>query len=573
MGSLTIGWEYLTGYAVATDPSNRERAEWPPHPARVFMALAAAWFETGEEPDEGVALRWLEGLEEEPELWLPGVERDSERSEVTVYVPVNDKAGPSAASIQSVPSLTRSKQPRSFPRIWLGYEPCYLHWPNASGEEEHRDALDRLCQKVTRVGHSSSLVRMWVDDGASSEPGQRERWTPESVISEAHTRQLSVGMLDMLVECYGEASRRRHAEISTRIDLLRKQRKQITGKGAQTLKAEVDGEIEDLKAELEVTPDRPPVPPTIGLWSGYCRASRRPSKRELPHSHFDTDILVLAHVNGPQLPVVSTLAVTQALRNVILKHAGDDGPVPAWISGHESSGDPAQDADGHLALIPLPFAGTPHADGHLLGVGFVFPRSIDRRDRGRVLGSLLVDDQLQPLPVDLTMGRLGVWTVQKRDWMEPRDTLQPETWTADPSGASTWASATPVVLDRFPKADRSEDRVGWTEEVAEIIRHSCVRIGLPEPVGVDIDTTSWHRGAPRAVAKHRRLRGQAVASSGQAATLGDGFPAYPPKGTNAPRPQVHLWLQFDQPVVGPILLGAGRYRGYGLLKPWKGGAP
>ena len=46
MAILRIGWEYLTGYSVATDPSTRDRAEWPPHPARVFMALAAAWFET-----------------------------------------------------------------------------------------------------------------------------------------------------------------------------------------------------------------------------------------------------------------------------------------------------------------------------------------------------------------------------------------------------------------------------------------------------------------------------------------------------------------------------------------------
>ena len=36
MASLAIAWEYLTGYAVATDPSTRDRAEWPPHPARVF---------------------------------------------------------------------------------------------------------------------------------------------------------------------------------------------------------------------------------------------------------------------------------------------------------------------------------------------------------------------------------------------------------------------------------------------------------------------------------------------------------------------------------------------------------
>ena len=121
MASLAIAWEYLTGYAVATDSSTRDRAEWPPHPARVFMALAAAWFETepaatgGEDrddwTDEGVALRWLETLGD-PEMLLPEVEPCYERSKVTCYVPVNDKAGPSAATLQSCPAITRSKQPR-----------------------------------------------------------------------------------------------------------------------------------------------------------------------------------------------------------------------------------------------------------------------------------------------------------------------------------------------------------------------------------------------------------------------------------------------------------------------------
>ncbi len=70
MPGLTIGWEYLTGYYVATNSAKRDRAEWPPHPGRVFMALAAAWFETGEDADEGHALRWLESLDD-PQLLLP----------------------------------------------------------------------------------------------------------------------------------------------------------------------------------------------------------------------------------------------------------------------------------------------------------------------------------------------------------------------------------------------------------------------------------------------------------------------------------------------------------------------
>ena len=119
-----------------------------------------------------------------------------------------------------------------------------------------------------------------------------------------------------------------------------------------------------------------------------------------------------------------------------------------------------------MALIPLPFVGHQHADGHLLGVALVFPQSVPRKERGRVLGKLLVDKNGLPETVQLTLGRLGVWDVQKRDWQEQRDALQPRQWTATGGtharyGVTTWASVTPVVLDRFPKANRSDLPNAW----------------------------------------------------------------------------------------------------------------
>ena len=33
---------------------------------------------------------------------------------------------------------------------------------------------------------------------------------------------------------------------------------------------------------------------------------------------------------------------------------------------------------------------------------------------------------------------------------------------------------------------------------------------------------------------------------------------------------MHAILIFSEPVVGPVLLGAGRYRGYGLCRPLRG---
>ncbi len=180
MAGLTIGWEYLTGYAVATDPANRQRAEWPPHPGRVFMALAAAWFETGEDAAEGEVLRWLEGLDA-PELHSLPTDRAAERTRVTVYVPVNDKAGPAAATLQSLPSMTRSKQPRAFPRVHVGDTPCFMHWPETDITDGQHRALDWKGSQPTSAMDQDN-VRKCCENGLM-------RWKPERKSSRVGDRK------------------------------------------------------------------------------------------------------------------------------------------------------------------------------------------------------------------------------------------------------------------------------------------------------------------------------------------------------------------------------------------------
>ena len=169
-----------------------------------------------------------------------------------------------------------------------------------------------------------------------------------------------------------------------------------------------------------------------------------------------------------------------------------------------------------------------------------------------------------------TFGSLGAWELIIRDWSETRHGLNPETWTAHPNGTTTWATVTPVVLDRFTKYDPINERAGWEVEIGDIISTACRRLDLPGPAEIRFGTTSWHRGSPRASVKRRPLRGHAGVEG--TATLGDGFPAYPAKGSNGVRPQLHVLLRFAEPVVGPILLCAGRFLGYGLCKPLLGGA-
>jgi CRISPR-associated protein Csb2 len=322
------------------------------------------------------------------------------------------------------------------------------------------------------------------------------------------------------------------------------------------------------ESRLKVIDARDPIRPKLGLWTGYRRKQADPPL-SAAHTDFDSDLLILIQTDGPRLPLASTLAVTQALRGAVMSHIGSD--IPDWVSGHQANGEPLRDSRQHLAYIPLPFVSNDYADGHLLGAALVFPRVVPRPERGRILGRLFVSETGEPQEIELTLGRLGVWTIRKRDWTEMRTALIPETWTAHPGGATTWATATPVVLDRFPKSDPLKERDAWQEEVAGIVAIACDHLGLPAPMDVAVGTTSWHLGSTRATGKRRPLRGH-LNMPGATAALGDGFPTYPTKGGNGARPQLHVRMRFAEPVIGPILLGAGRFLGYGLCKPLWGDA-
>ncbi|MFQ3594352.1 MAG: type I-U CRISPR-associated protein Csb2, partial [Gemmataceae bacterium] len=410
-----------------------------------------------------------------------------------------------------------------------------------------------------------SLVRMWVADEVPS-PQPAETWVPDDGLAELQTRRISGGSLDLLDRQFNRRGREQHQLLSERIAAL--QAEKPTGKTAKERKAAIKSEIESLQRELDQVDGREPIRPKLGLWTGYRRKEAE-LPPPVPHTNFDSDLLILTQVDGPRLPLVSTLTVTQALRGTIMAHLGS--AIPDWVSGHKPNGEPLRNGNQQLAYIPLPFVGHEHADGHLLGVALVFPRSIARAERGRVLGRLLMRPSGEASDIHLTLGRLGVWTVRKRDWMEQRQALQPETWTAHPRGCTTWATVTPVVLDRFTKCDPIKERQEWEEEVTEIIATACDRLGLPRPIEVAVGTTSWHRGSPRATVKRRPLRGHSELPDASA-SLGDGFPVYPIKGGNGTRPQLHICMRFAEPVIGPILLCAGRFLGYGLCKPLWGGA-
>ncbi|MDR7592503.1 MAG: type I-U CRISPR-associated protein Csb2, partial [Armatimonadota bacterium] len=265
---LAFGIRYLNGFAAACEPHERqperERPEWPPHPARVFMALAAAHFQTGEDPDERRALEWLESLPA-PSLRAP---EHVPRAVVTHYVPVNDKPGnktkPPTAVIQSVPQLARDRQPRTFARTWPDEDVVYLVWPEAVPEEPVARALTQLCAKVTRIGHSMSLVQMWM---ATSEEAGEPTWIPDEERAEIHLRVPSAGLLADLERRYNQVAVEAYAALLVAAE----------DGNAKTRRAAKRRLSEEFGGEPP-----PRLRPQVPFYQGYARPVAAESPKETP---------------------------------------------------------------------------------------------------------------------------------------------------------------------------------------------------------------------------------------------------------------------------------------------------
>jgi CRISPR-associated protein Csb2 len=406
----------------------------------------------------------------------------------------------------------------------------FLSWPKAEPTKDVLESLALLARKVTRIGHSSSLALVWVFE---SEKLSSTAYEPNAETSKnrqaVQLRIPTPGFLAELDQCFNAG------EIDAFFDLSEVI---ATGKG-QTKDQAKAAFVERFGREWTrsaIAPVR--LRPSTGQTARYSRVGD--VEKRIVASVFDSELLILTKQEGPVLGLESTAALTAALRGYLLQEG--EGK-PEWFTGHSAPGMPS--TSGHMALLPLAYVGAEHSDGHIMGLALAFPRGIPAVERAACLRGIMFGPSGEDL-VELKLGNLGIWTLRREDRSLPPLALRSLTW-CEPS--SVWASVTPVVLDRHPKHDQRTERMRWRDEVAATIAQSCERQGLPKPELIDMDKTSWHRGAPRA-------------RPGP-----DGMPWLPGKEGAAPRQQVHVLIQFPCEVQGPLLLGAGRFRGYGLCKP------
>lgn len=255
------------------------------------------------------------------------------------------------------------------------------------------------------------------------------------------------------------------------------------------------------------------------------------------------DWFVFEDDDGPFRPDILGFAhIAQRVRHALMQLGPQ--PAPNVISGHASNGTPT--TAPHLAVVPLQNVGWDYSDGHLLGFALALPRGLaadERAEALRAIAAFAHIDQDEPRSI-VQLTEANAWRVA-RSANPARASLRPERWCRQ---SRVWASTTPVFMDRFPSKDDPA-------EEAAIIASACRNIGLPDPVEIEIH-------------KHSAVTGAETCFPSRGHRTRPDW-SFPRDAKFARRVRRHAVLRFAEPITGPVILGAGRFNGFGLCLPWE----
>ena len=481
---FSIEVNFITGRYIATCHNQRRQCEWPPHPARLFSALVASWAEDEQDPAERKALEWLES-QGPPAISASGA---TPRSVVSHFVPVNDTSIVSRSwherRANSVYKLTdrlhvelaasdgevtrkvtqlerklararevetqvghpgntnassalemlpeqRNKQERFYPSVTPDDTRVVFIW-RASPPKKMVDIIDLLLQRVTRLGHSSSLVSCRV------------------------------------VQNPPKATH----EISNRGESMRTMRR---------------GQLRELERQFSRHRGfKPRSLPHTDI--RYRAADEKPQATSLyqPSTAGDWIVFEFTH-RSRAVPATRTVELATAMRAAVFHYATD--PIPEELSGHLPQGSPT--TAPHVAFVPLPYVGFPRADGRLLGIAVSVPKAVGdaaRRVLYRAIGKW--ENNSGP-PLRLTLGSQGIVEMSRLHGPVTLASLRPALW-RQPS--RRWASATPLALPRHPgrlSGGSAAARARAWSMAETAAAGSCVHVGLPEPSAVEISLAAF----------------------------------------------------------------------------------
>jgi CRISPR-associated protein Csb2 len=308
------------------------------------------------------------------------------------------------------------------------------------------------------------------------------------------------------------------------------------GTAAFRLRVFGPGRTASLKHRFDA--DLRPIP---ALWSGYAPRTK-PKTSEVKDGPFDPGLIVLRQMDGRKFSLESCGMIADAIRNTLMSRFGSN--PPDWLSGHAPDTGPSKRP--RPAYLPLGFVGWDHADGHLLGMAISLPADFPREDTETLFSLLAQHGESEEIAApdvgffrlritNPALGRFVGEMLLELDERPPRQravTLRPDTWTGP---ADLWTTVSPVVLPQFPRRHLTPE---------DVIAQACEVAGYPLPLNVRASFAPAMAGVPHSRSFHIK-----------------------PRRDKAPRPLTHAVIQFAHAVRGPVLIGAGRYTGFGVCRP------
>jgi CRISPR-associated protein Csb2 len=282
--------------------------------------------------------------------------------------------------------------------------------------------------------------------------------------------------------------------------------------------------------------------PQPSVWQGYA-APVAANDTDVIEGPYDPGVFVLRQIGGRKFGLESCGILADAIRKELIRRYGPE--APEWISGHASDGKPSKLP--RPVYLPLGFVDHEYADGHLLGIAVAVPKAFEGTDRlFELLAAHGQPEEVRPIGVphlaltiknphlrDREIGTLELELDERPEGRRPL-ALQSFTWT-QPS--RVWTTVTPIMLPQFPRRELTTE---------DVVTQACVNAGYPKPIAVRVTVAPLMEGVPHSRSFHVK-----------------------PREHRPPRPLTHAEIEFAIAVRGPVLVGAGRYAGYGVCRPYR----
>lgn len=301
------------------------------------------------------------------------------------------------------------------------------------------------------------------------------------------------------------------------------------------------GRLEELEAAHRANSARPVIRAGATVATDFDGATSADRRVE------ESEWLVLEVMSDWRPDLLASGVLCRDLRRTLMsgyRQTGLANRIPEVVSGHAADGRPTREP--HLAIIPMAFVGREHASAAIFGFALVPPNGVELTEipgfpaAFEAVARYEEQEQRRFLSVDGAGpdGSICLSPVAG----EPAKSLSPAKY-REP--ARVWATVTPAVLDRHLKSfDDSEKR--------QILASSCANIGLPRPDIRKIQVT-----------RHSAVLGVPSVVTGRSAPP---WTKWRVPGSLRTRTLVHAVIEFPEPVAGPVMLGAGRFTGLGLLR-------